>query len=386
MRGACFILICTMMGALLCPFGAEAKMYYILTPIVKHRISSHSNMNNTGKSDFEHRTSLQFLLQGENERTKFNLGAGMDYYWYHRTNDGSRTEYYAGLSGLTELNENCYLRLDGNWFHDYSLSNQLEETGELVTKNERVRYSIAPGISFRTSERDNHHITYTYGETDYEGDRYADSESSTVDWAWDHFQTERLVLMTRLFANWTDVTFADGKSDLFRVGAQYGGRYEITERFSALLLLGPTWGRTTYTSTLLDDAKSEMGYALDFILDYDLSEVSSVKAEYSRDSATAATGRFLDQDRLKLTYLNRLSIYTWIRLSAMYLHSESWGIGTETETDLYKLGAVLHHRFTEDFSVDVGVNWHESHNQISNSISNDFSVYIEFEQDLPFEL
>ena len=159
---------------LVCSFSSPAKAQNLnMIPSLEVTGGYNDNIlfNNT-EAVADYYTSLKPMLNIEmaTERYDLNIVGYTELYRYRDENDLDYETYRLGANGRHQMTERLSLSGEVTFISDTTLESELEETGRIVSREDRERGHGETGLSFDLSEVSQIGLEYRYQSTEYESD------------------------------------------------------------------------------------------------------------------------------------------------------------------------------------------------------------------------
>lgn len=266
----------------------------------------------------------------------------------YQDNDKLDDEIYRfDLNGNTHVTERFNLGGRYSFRKDTTLDSELEETGRIFFREDRLSHDGMLAPRFNLTERTSIGMTGHYRNVDYDSDNKIDYSR------WDVSLPVRWRLATQIDSIYISPGYAYRDSDdnssesyNFRVGWDH----ESTERLMVKLSLGARYTELEKVGT--DKTVDDWGALgnLKFIYDF---ETARFSIDFQQDLTNAADGDQVDVSRVILSLRWNFTERMGLELNGRYYYSKSEGEDDDDNREYVQAGSELFYHLTKNHLVFV---------------------------------
>jgi hypothetical protein len=267
---------------------------------------------------------------------------------YQDNNEYDNEVYRFNLDGKFSLSERFKLRGKYKFIKDTTLDSELEETGRIFVREDRISHDAMLSPRFNLTERLSIGLSGRYRTVTYDSD-------TDVDYSvWDLRLPVRWNLVTEVDTiffspgyTYRDSDASTSKSYNFRVGWDH----ETTERLNLISSVGARY--TELERAGANDTEDSWNAIAQIGLNYDY-ETGVFSLDIQRDLRNTANGNQVNVTRvvarLRLNFTERLAL----ELNGRYYYTDNEGDSTDRTTQFYTAGSELFYNLTEDHRLVIG--------------------------------
>ncbi|MDF1556253.1 MAG: outer membrane beta-barrel protein, partial [Deferrisomatales bacterium] len=243
-------------------------------------------------SDFVFKASPELALERTKERSRLEVGAGLDFVNHADESDLNRIqERYRG-AGSYDLTERLTISAETGYMKDSTLESELERVGRVITLADRFRFQGGGGVEYSLNPRSDLGAEYKLSRTAF-------SAGDSVDYD-GHEVALRYSVRTR---NETDVylvrpaytRYGSDVSDVDSFALTLGMTRSFDETLSATAVGGARYSRVNQERGGTD--RNWTG-VVDLSVRYQ-GQTGSASLSYTRDLIYGSDGETLEQDRVQ---------------------------------------------------------------------------------------
>jgi hypothetical protein len=365
------------------PVHSQAQRY-LLTPSITLQETYDDNVFFVEDDDFEHYIGPGLRYEIQTEKSSLALQANLHIYKYNSYDEFDRVNQSYLLAGSHGLSETITLNLEGGFRRDRSFDVELDEFALLTEADDRNIYTIAPGLVYQLTPRNEVSAGYRFEAMDYDKNRNGDDNilhELTLGWA--RLLSERTRL--QLTGVGSQHTYESPPGDrVNQEAALFAGiQYLLSETVTARLNAGI--GRARLEDKATDDTDRVTRFLANAELFRKL-ERWTLSGSYQRDITPDLDGESVTRDRLRARVGYALSERLTGIVDASYVHAESNNlIGQDRERDLYRISPRLRYLVGENSQLELGYTYSHLENRVTDVSEDRNRVYLSFNYGYPIE-
>jgi hypothetical protein len=297
--------------------------------------------------------SLDYL----SEQTELKLGADVSFINYLDQTDLNTIIQKYFFDSNTDISERVNLETEFDYIKDTLLESELEETGRLFNREDRIRYDADGKLRFKLTQLSSVSTRYKFSRKDYEEDFREDHDSHIFGVNYSRLFNEgldRLVIGPQYQLNYSNST----ESDTYRLNI--GWRHKSSEIGTFNFLVGGRYTLQESRQTL--EEKDSTGFVANIY--YNLkSEISEVNIGYRRDIYYDADDNLREIDRVytKLSYhiTERMRYY----LNASYYQTRLEQTENDNRTRYLDILSWVKYRLTETYALNLSYRYSQGYDE-----------------------
>jgi hypothetical protein len=292
-----------------------------------------------------------------------------DFYFYSSESDLDTQIQDYDIQSRSEFLERWTFKIGGSYRKDTTLDSELEETGIVLERDDRLRLSANTSLRFDINERTLTEVGFRYRDISYDDDAYTDYANNEFSYLFERKlrnQIDSLILFTTYTFREADTY----ESDTYRVNL--GWRRKLEERLTVRLLGGY---RHTEHYDIDRQRDTTDGGVFDISFGYNW-ERSRLFLGLERRLTASATGDDLEVDRIYMNFWHNLTERTRFDLNSRLLFTRNDGDLENNDgryfliqpsltynlTEVHRLS--LAYRYTSDYDDEVDGDKTAAQNQI----------------------
>jgi hypothetical protein len=270
-------------------------------------------------SAFSSQTTPAFKLKRAGPTSDISLGGRFEFTEYFDHSELDTKDQFVDLDVKKVLSERSTLGFEGNFAHDSTTENDDEATDEFVTKQiQFIRWDVSPSWEYLLSPIDRMKLSARYLQTSYDSNEKTDYRDYGPTFIYTHDLSELASVFGQLDYSRFEPDDDEG-SDQDTYGGLLGYSYHPTERFNISGAAG-----LNYNVTHENDSKNsgEIGYRLQFGLDYQIDEQTKANVTLSRDTEPTGDGEARTRNRGSFTVSYQMTEMTVFSLDGSYIDDQ----------------------------------------------------------------
>lgn len=276
----------------------------------------------------------------------------------YQDNDTLDDENYRfNMTGRTKVTERFNLAGRYKFIKDTTLDSELEETGRIFAREDRLSHYGMLAPSYNLTERTSIGVTGRYRNADYDsGDK--------IDYSrWDVSVPVRWRLATEIDLIYISPGYAYRDSDINRsesYNVRVGWDHESTERLTVNLSAGVRYSEFEKVNT----AKTEDNWGvlgnLKFIYDF---EIGSFTIDFQQDLTNTADGDQVDMSKVILRLRYNFTERMGMELNGRYYYSQSEGKDNNDSRAYVRAGSELFYHLTQNHLVFISYEYSQENEE-----------------------
>jgi len=247
------------------------------------------------------------------------------------------------------------IRLEAEASRASTLVTEVIDGGNFTTNTQRNLFRLAPSWSYIVSEIDTLSFGAGWTEVSYDSNALNDYRNLAANVGWARQVTQADVANLNLSVNYFE---SEAIVDLQSTSltAQAGWEHTFSERLKTSVAAGPQFYMTdvlTAGGGLQTDEEQSFGYSLSASVDYDLSELTTLGASFTRQIEPTSSGSPLQRNRIEVNashkFLPRLS--GGLRLFFQQESNPTGDTGTSRDRDFISVEPRLTWMVAEDWGL-----------------------------------
>jgi hypothetical protein len=283
------------------------------------------------------------------------MNSGLNY--YEQETDLNYNTYNGRLDIDSDLMELFSVTLGGLIIKDTTLESELEETGRVRFREDRLRYDCYAGFGINLTELSMVNMGYRYRQVDYDSDNYVDYNLDIFSFDYEKKLKNQIdTIHFNLIYTLRESDYSE--SDNISVGASWVRNLSETLSFHTL-------GGYRWTQEYTDDKNKEesQGFIVDIGLDKQWDR-TAVGLSYIHDLAYGAGGENLNLDRFKLELTRFLSERTKLNLGIRYYLTVGDIDQEKEDSQYYQIETKLTYNLTEWHRLILGYRYETEHDKV----------------------
>lgn len=288
-------------------------------------------------------------------------------------------QHYRGMIDLdSRFLERWQFKANAEYIRDTTLESQLLETGRVFERDDRNQFESDLRGIFKVTELSSVSLRYRYRQVEYESD---DNVNFNVD-------AVNLSILRKLRNQVDTINLYGGYSynesenreiDTYNTGL--GWSRELTDVYRIRMSGGY---RTSKTLTIDREEESSDGFTVDINL-FRKGEIYEALIGYRRGLTNAASGEYLEVDRIYGHLQRHLSERSWVRVDGRVVFSRQDSDIAADNSRFFQVAPRLGYRVTENSVFSVGYSYsHDYDDEQEDEKSADRNVvFISFRVDFP---
>jgi hypothetical protein len=308
------------------------------------------------KDDFITQLQPSLYIESNTELVDLTTNMNTDLNYYAKETDLNYIAYNGNLNIDSKIMELFTVNIGGLIIKDTTLESELEETGRVRFREDRLRYDYYAGFGINLTELSQVNLGYRYRQVDYDSDNYIDYNLDIFSFDY-RKKLKNQIDTIRINLIYTLRESDPSESDTISVGASWIRNLSETLSFHAL-------GGYRWTQEYTDEKKKEEGQG--FIVDIGLDKKwdrTALGLSYIHDLVYGGGGENLNVDRLKLELARFLSERTRLSLGLRYYLTTGDINQDEEDSQYYQIETKLTYNLTERHRLILGYLYETEHDK-----------------------
>lgn len=264
----------------------------------------------------------------------------------YQDNDDLDDELYRmTLKGDSNVTERMNLKGSYEFIKDTTLESELDETGRIYTRDDRMSHKVMMGPSIQLTERTTIGVVARYRDVAYDSDAFVDYKT------WEADLPIRWHLETQIDTIFISPGYVDRDSDTNHstsYNLSLGWDHESTERLTLKFFAGARYTEIERKAT--NESEENWNAIGGLQLNYDF-ETSNIVLDFQRNLKTTADGNQANVTRMIARLRWHLTERFGTEIRGGYYLTETEGVNTDNTTEHMKAGAELFYNLTENHNI-----------------------------------
>jgi hypothetical protein len=348
---------------------------------IKGEYDDNISFDNTDKiDDYLATISPSVSLKYASERLTVNSRLAADILRYTDETDLDDEYLRCNLDSKYLLTEKLSLTGQGSYTKDTTLESELEETGLVNFREDRRRYTLGGGLSYRLSEVNNWQLEYSFGKTNYDGYQNIDYDFQSVSYTFQHrLANMRDVIIIQPYYYYYD----SDVSQVDNYGLSLGFEHPFNETLNLSMFAGVRYTESSYDQpqlglveiapgifafvpvTQTEDDNNWGGVA-----DVSLKKTAerwTAELGYNRDLSYGSSGESIERDRFRFSGGYDISSRWRARLSTSLSYSQSDSDFSDEDSRYFNLTPSISYKLTEQHSLVLAYSYTEVYDKTLSS-------------------